>query len=122
MEKLPKISESEWEVMKVIWSEHPITSGEVVKSLEDSTSWKPRTIKTLLNRLVDKGAVGREGKGKDYYYFPLIEKAVLVKAESQSFLKRVFGGSLKPMIATMVETEDLSQEDIEEIKRLFEDI
>ena len=122
MEKLPKISESEWEVMKVIWSEHPITSGKVVNCLEDSTSWKPRTIKTLLNRLVDKGAVGREGKGKDYHYFPLIEKAVLVKAESQSFLKRVFGGSLKPMIATMVETEDLSQEDIEEIKRLFEDI
>lgn len=122
MEKMPKISESEWEVMKVIWAEHPITSGKVVNSLEDSTSWKPRTIKTLLNRLVDKGAVGREGRGKDYYYFPLIEKAVLVKAESQSFLKRVFGGSLKPMIATMVETEDLSPEDIEEIKRLFEDI
>ena len=122
MEKLPNISESEWEVMKVIWSEHPITSGEVVKSLEDSTLWKPRTIKTLLNRLVDKGAVGREGKGKDYRYFPLIEKAVLVKAESQSFLKRVFGGSLKPMIATMVETEDLSPEDIEEIKQMFEDL
>ena len=122
MEKLPKISESEWEVMKVIWSEHPITSGKVVNCLEDSTSWKPRTIKTLLNRLVDKGAVGREGKGNNYHYFPLIEKAVLVKAESQSFLKRVFGGSLKPMIATMVETEDLSQEDIEEIKQMFEDL
>lgn len=122
MEKLPKISESEWEVMKIIWSEHPITSGNVVKSLERSTEWKPRTIKTLLNRLVKKEAVGYERKGKEFHYFPLIEKAVLVKAERQSFLKRVFGGSLKMMIATMVETEDLSQDDIKEIKDMFEDI
>ena len=109
-------------VMKVIWAEHPVTSGAVVKSLEGATRWKPRTIKTLLNRLVQKGAVGYESRGKEYHYFPLIEKAVLVKAESRSFLKRVFGGSLKPMIASMVESEELSAEDIDEIKRMLENI
>ncbi len=122
MEKLPKISESEWQVMKVIWAEHPVTSGGVVRSLEEATHWKPRTIKTLLNRLVQKGAVGCENRGKEYHYFPLIEEAVLMQAESQSFLKRVFGGSLKPMISTMVESQELSQEDIKEIRQMLEEL
>ncbi len=119
MSKVPKISESEWMVMKVIWDENPITSKRVVEVLSDSTSWKPKTIKTLLSRLVQKGAVGHDNEGRGYLYYPLIEEAVLVKAESQSFLKRVFRGALKPMIATMVESEDISQEEIEEVKRLL---
>jgi BlaI family penicillinase repressor len=67
-----------------------------------------------------KGAVGYEKKGREYHYYPLIEEAVLVKAESRSFLKRVFGGAVKPMLATMVESEDLSPEDIEDLKRILE--
>ncbi len=120
MSDLPKISESEWQVMKTIWSENPITSGRIVQILEGSTHWKPKTIKTLLTRLVNKGAVGHESRGREYVYFPLIEENVLIKAESRSFLKRVFGGALKPMIATLVESEDLSQEDIQELKRILE--
>lgn len=119
MTKVPKISEAEWLVMKVIWDENPITSKRVVEVLSGSTPWKPKTIKTLLSRLVQKGAVGYENEGRGYLYYPLIEEAVLVKAESQSFLKRVFRGALKPMIATMVESKDLSQEEIEDLKRLL---
>jgi BlaI family penicillinase repressor len=105
--------------MKVIWDENPITSKRVVEVLSGSTPWKPKTIKTLLSRLVQKGAVGHEHEGRGYLYYPLIEETVLVKAESQSFLKRVFRGALKPMIATMVESKDLSQEEIEDLKRLL---
>lgn len=119
MSKVPKISESEWLVMKVIWDENPVTSKKVVEVLSDSTQWKPKTIKTLLSRLVQKGAVGHENEGRGYLYYPLIEETVLVKAESRSFLKRVFRGALKPMIATMVESEDLSEEEIEDLKRLL---
>jgi len=119
MSKVPKISESEWLVMKVIWDENPISSNRVVEVLSGSTPWNPKTIKTLLSRLVKKGAVGHESEGRSYLYYPLIEETVLVKAESQSFLKRVFRGALKPMIATMVESEDLSEEEIEELKRLL---
>jgi BlaI family penicillinase repressor len=119
MSKVPKISESEWLVMKVIWDENPISSNRVVEVLSDSTPWNPKTIKTLLSRLVKKGAVGHESEGRSYLYYPLIEETVLVKAESESFLKRVFRGALKPMIATMVESEDLSEEEIEELKRLL---
>lgn len=119
MSKVPKISESEWLIMKVIWDENPITSKRVVEVLSGSTKWKPKTIKTLLSRLVQKGAVGHENEGRGYLYYPLIEETVLVKAESKSFLKRVFRGALKPMIATMVESENLSEEEIEELKRLL---
>ena len=119
MSKMPKISESEWLVMKVIWDENPTTSNRVVEVLSEITPWNPKTIKTLLSRLVKKGAVGHENEGRSYLYYPLIEEEVLVKAESQSFLKRVFRGALKPMIATMVESEDLSEEDIEELKSLL---
>ena len=119
MNKVPKISESEWLVMKVIWDENPVPSKRVVENLSESTRWKPKTIKTLLSRLVKKGAVGHRKEGRGYIYYPLIEEAVLVKAESQSFLKRVFRGAVKPMIATLVESEDLSQEEIRELKRLL---
>lgn len=119
MSKVPKISESEWLVMKVIWDENPITSNRVVEVLSQTTPWNPKTIKTLLSRLVKKGAVGHENEGRSYLYYPLVEEEILVKAESQSFLKRVFRGALKPMIATMVESEDLSEEDIEELKSLL---
>jgi len=120
MRQIPKISESEWAVMKAIWDEHPVTANRVVEALSGSTPWKPKTIKTLLNRLVKKGAVGYKSKGREYHYYPLIEETVFVKAESRSFLKRVFGGAVKPMLATMVESEDLSPEDIEELKRILD--
>jgi BlaI family penicillinase repressor len=120
MKSMPKISESEWLVMKEIWGEHPITANDIVGVLSDTTTWSPKTIKTLLTRLVKKGAVGYEAQGREYHYYPLIEEDVLVKEESRSFLQRVFGGTIKPMLATLVESEDLSAEDIEELKRILE--
>jgi BlaI family transcriptional regulator, penicillinase repressor len=120
MEPVPKISESEWLVLKEIWSRNPITANAVVESLSDSTTWSPKTIKTLLNRLVKKKAVGYETSGREYQYFPMIEEAVLVKEESRSFIKRVFGGTIKPLLAALVESEDLSEAEIEELKRILE--
>jgi len=120
MKSMPKISESEWLVMKEIWGQNPITANNVVATLSDTTSWNPKTIKTLLTRLVKKGAVGFKAGGREYHYYPLVEESVLVKEESRSFLKRVFGGTIKPMLATLVESEDLSAEDIEELKRVLE--
>ncbi len=120
MKSMPKISESEWFVMKEIWGKNPITANDIVEALSETSTWSPKTIKTLLTRLVKKGAVGFETGGREYHYFPLIEEAVLLKEESRSFLKRVFGGTIKPMLATLVESEELSAEDIEELKRILE--
>ena len=117
MEKLPRISEAEHQVMKVIWNQNPVNSMEIIKKLKKSTEWKPNTIKTLLNRLLTKKAIGFEKNGKEYIYYPLIEEEKYVKAESRIFLKRLFGGSLMPMLAAMVESNDLTLEDIEILKK-----
>ena len=84
MSNIPKISEAEWAVMKAIWNENPITSNRVIEVVSESTNWQPKTIRTLLNRLVSKGAVGHDGKGREYKFFPLIEESVVAKAESSS--------------------------------------
>ena len=116
MDKLPEISEAEHQVMKLIWNDNPITAMEIIEELTKITDWKPNTIKTFINRLLKKGAVGYEKSGKEYNYYPLIEEADFVKTESRLFLNRVFGGAMKPMLVTMVENEDLTLEDIEDLK------
>lgn len=116
MNKLPEISEAEHKVMKVIWNNNPITAIEVIKVLEETTEWKPKTIKTLLNRLLKKNAVGYEKSGREYSYYPLIEEADFVKVESHMFLNRIFDGATKIMLAAMVENEDLTLEDLDELR------
>ena len=120
MKKIPRISESEWQVMKLLWAKNPSTANEVVEALSSTTTWKPKTIKTLLNRLVKKKAVGYEKKGREYHYYPLAAQADCVRTESRSFLRRVYGGAMKPMLAAFLENEDLSPEEIKDLKRILE--
>ena len=121
MKKVPRISEAEWRVMKVLWNRSPLTANEVVDALAPTTTWKPKTIKTLLNRLIKKKALGFDRKGRAYHYYPLVDEAACVKAESRSFLKRVYGGALRPMLATFLEDADLSPEEVEELKRVLDE-
>ena len=124
MSKIPQISDSEWQVMKVIWTYAPCTANRVVEVLSVTTDWHSKTIKTLINRLVNKEAIGYKVDEKDkktYHYYPLISENVCVKAESQSFLKRVFGGSPNIMLANFIKECDLSQEDINELKHILDE-
>jgi BlaI family penicillinase repressor len=120
MPKLPRISDTEWEVMKVVWTNAPITAAEIIEALmtNDST-WHPKTVKTLLNRLVSKKALGFRKEGRAYVYRPLAKEADCVKAEADSFLERVFGGSLSPMLAHFVQQRKLSTEEINELRQLL---
>lgn len=120
MAQLPHISDSEWLVMKVLWEKSPLTTVDVVEALAPSTNWKLKTVLTLLNRLVKKGAVGFDKQGRAYHYFPQVEEKECVRAESQSFLQRVYGGALKPMLAHFVEDAELSPEEIQELKDILE--
>lgn len=120
MKRIPKISESEWQVMKLLWVQNPATANEIVEALSPICKWKPKTIKTLLNRLVKKKAVGYKKKGREYHYYPLIAKDECIRAESHSFLRRVYGGAAKPMLAAFLENEDLSPEDIKDLKRILD--
>ncbi len=120
MKKLPKISESEWLVMQVLWSKSSLTANEVVEKLAGKTKWKPKTVKTLINRLVKKGALKVKKEGRKYRYYARIGKAECVHMERRSFVHRVYGGSTKPMLATFLEDAKLSAEDIAELKKILE--
>ena len=121
MKPIPKISETEWEVMQVLWAKAPLSAAEIIEALtaKDST-WHPKTAKTLLNRLVKKRALGYKQEGRAYLYRPLVKEADCAVAESESFLDRIFGGSLQPMLAHLVERKKLTTAEIHELKRLLD--
>ena len=122
MGSIPKISEAEWEVMKVLWSKpHPCTANEIFGALEHKTDWKPNTVKTLITRLVRKEALDYKEEGRIYYYYPLVNENDCIRAETQSFVNRVFGGAMKPLLVTFLQEENLTAGEIEELKRLLEE-
>src|SRR5882757_6804671 len=105
---LPTISDAEWEVMNVLWDASPRTANDVVDQLAARRGWNPRTVKTLLNRLVNKRALAFEAQGKRYLYHPVVSRDQCVRAESRSFVARVFGGAVGPMLAHFVSQADLT--------------
>jgi len=120
MSQISRISETEWEVMNVLWSKAPCAASEIIDTLQKAdASWHPRTVKAFLNRLVKKRALGFSKQGRAYLYRPLVRREECVDAASESFLDRVFGGSLRPMLAHFVEREKLSPEEIDELRRLL---
>jgi len=117
---VPKISEAEWIVMRPLWAKAPMTTNQVVDALNDTTHWKPKTIHTLLSRLVRKGALEFERQGREYLFQPLVSAAECEHAATRSFLSRFFDGELAPFLARFLETEKLKPSEIEELKRLLE--
>jgi BlaI family penicillinase repressor len=121
MKAIPKITDTEWEVMKVIWAGHPATAAEIIERLSaQDSSWHPKTVRTLLARLVQKKALGYEPQGRSYAYEPLVREKECVAAVSESFVARVFGGSLRPLLAHFVENQKLTEEDLRELEKLLE--
>ncbi|MDU5723205.1 MAG: BlaI/MecI/CopY family transcriptional regulator [Clostridium butyricum] len=117
MSNISKISDSEWTIMEIIWQNSHCTAMFIIKKLENSTDWKPKTIKTLIRRLVDKGVVGYEQEGREYKYYSLVDESECKKNEGISFLKRVYGGSLKAMMLNFLESDDVSQNDIDDLRK-----
>ena len=120
MTQTPRISDSEWLVMKVLWAKAPATTIDVVEALAPTTNWKLKTVLTLLNRLVKKGAVGFDKQGRAYLYYPLVQEKACVRAENRSFLQRVYGGSLAPMLARFFEESELTPDEIQELKDILD--
>ncbi len=120
MKNLPKISESEWLVMRVLWARSPLTANEVVERLTGKTEWKPKTVKTLIDRLMKKGAVKFEKEGRRYKYYPAVGRDECIATERKSFVRRVYGGTMKPMLAAFLEDAKLSADDISELKDILE--
>ncbi|MDP4181044.1 MAG: BlaI/MecI/CopY family transcriptional regulator [Bacillota bacterium] len=122
MVNVPQISDTEWQVMKVIWAKNsPVTANQVIEALEGSCNWKPKTIKTLLGRLVKKKALSFNKESREYVYYSLISEKECVRAENKSFLSKVYGGAFNIMFASFLEEEKLTLEEISELKKILED-
>ncbi|ERI08006.1 transcriptional regulator, BlaI/MecI/CopY family [Aneurinibacillus aneurinilyticus ATCC 12856] len=122
MKNLPKISEAEWEVMKILWSKSPQTANEVIDALEGQKEWKPKTVRTLISRLLQKKVISyHQETNKTYLYYPLVSQDDYLQVETQSFLKRLYGGALKPLLVNFLQEQKLSSEEINELKRILDD-
>lgn len=119
MREIPKISNAEWEVMKIIWNHSEITSINIMQELKDKVEWKPATVKSLINRLLNKNAIGFNKLCNEYLYYPLVSEDECIKLESQSFIDKVFDGSIKSMLLNFARSEQLSQTDINELKKIL---
>jgi BlaI family penicillinase repressor len=117
--EIPKIAESEWRIMQVLWEGGPQTANDVVGALSDRVKWKPRTIKTLISRLVKKGAVKVTEEGYRYRYSAAVDESECVRSETRSFVRRVYQGAMKPALAAFIEDANLSDKEIEDIQKIL---
>jgi BlaI family penicillinase repressor len=120
---IPSITDAEWEVMKVIWDSppgRPPTAGEVARRVGEGRDWHPRTVKTLLARLVRKGAVEMRQESARFVYRPRVSREACRREETRSFLDRVFDGAVTPAIVHFVQNAKLSKDEIDELKQLLE--
>ena len=120
MAKTPAISDAEWDVMKVLWERGEAGAKEVTEALAVERNWRPQTVKTLLNRLVKKGAVAYAEEGRRFIYRPNVARDAVERAASRSFLTRVFDGAVTPAVVHFLKLGQLSPADIEELKRTLD--
>lgn len=118
---ISSISEAEAQVMEVLWRASPRSTEEIASALKDSQAWQLATIKTLLNRLLNKGAVQAEKDGRRYLYAPLLRREDWVEQQSMGLLDRLFEGRLAPLVAQFSAQRRLSPADLAELKRLIEE-
>ena len=121
MKKIPRISDAEWVVMQALWTSPGLTADEVIKTLKDEVTWNACTIRTLINRLLQKKALKFEKEGRKYRYWPAISREHCVKQERRSFVQRFYGGTVTPLLAAFIEDTQLSPEEIEKLKRMLDE-
>ncbi len=121
MKNIPQISEAEFEVMKIIWKYAPINTNEVTEKLTHTTDWNPKTIQTMLKRLVAKNALTYSKESRVFVYTPLISEAEYLRQKRTSFLDRYFQGNMTSMLSSYLEEETLSPKELEELRKLLSD-
>lgn len=121
MKNAYKISDAEWQVMKVLWREFPLAASSIIEQLKPESEWSPKTIQTLIGRLVKKGILGVNKESSTYRYYPLVSQEECMREETKSFLKKVYDGSFHMLLANFVKDENLSPEEIHKLKKLLDE-
>ena len=115
-----RLSESEWQVMKVFWGKGPMALRDVVQELDGANGWTYGTVKTLVNRMAGKGWLSTQRVGNSYLYSPAVKKSRAIDQALQEFSTRVLDGMLSPVVAYFSEREQLSDEDAKELQSLLD--
>lgn len=117
-----KITQAELDVMDVLWNESPLAASDVAERLSARKSWSAQTVKTLLSRLAEKGAVAHRPDGRRYLYRPLVSRESYARKAAQTLVDRLFDGRAAPLVANLAETGALSEDDIVELEALLEEL
>lgn len=117
-----RISEAEAVVMEALWESHPLSAEDVVARLGGRNGWAEATVKTLLNRLLNKGAISATREGRRYLYAPQVAREAWLLEESSSLLERLFDGRVAPLVAHFSQHRKLSRDDVAELRRLLEEL
>lgn len=119
MNHLPQISEAEYEVMKVLWKCAPVSTNEVTEILTKTIDWSPKTIHTLLKRLVQKGAATYKKEGRIFVYTPLVKENEYLNQENDHFLNRFYNGMISSMITNYIGSAKMSKEELDELRKIL---
>ena len=118
---LPKISDAEFEIMKVVWDKAPISTNDVIDSFKNNDKWSSRTIQTMLIRLDKKGVLAHEKKGRTYEYYPLVERNEYIELEKNKFLNKFFGGAFNNLFVNYLENENVSEIEIYQLRKILDE-
>ena len=118
---MSSISDAESQIMRALWERHPLSAEDILAALPAEDGWQLGTVKTLLNRMLNKGALKAERDGRRYLYEPLVAREDWEQGESLGLLDRVFGGRLSPLVAHFSAQRKLSREDAEALRRLLQE-
>jgi len=119
------ISKTEFEVLEAIWHKFPASAQDIIArlnseiTLNQEKQWHEKTVKTLINRMVKKGAIGFEKEGRRYFYSPLLEREAYQIKETRSIIDRLFGGRIAPLVAGFAKNQQLTKTDVDELKDLI---
>jgi predicted transcriptional regulator len=117
-----RISAAESLIMEALWRQSPMSAEDIVAEVGPAQNWADKTVRTLINRLLTKEAVSAARDGRRYLYSPAIERADYVQSESRGLVDRLFDGKLAPLVSHFAETNQLSADDIAELKRLLSEL
>ena len=121
MKEEVRVTNKEWYVMNCLWEESPRTLMQLVPLLAESVGWSKSTCATMVRRMTEKNLIGYEENGKTKYFFPKVKKEDVVVQETRDFLQRIYDGSIGMMMSALVDHNDLSKKDIQELQEILKE-
>ena len=121
-EKAPDISNAEWEIINVLWTQSPLSANHIIEQVQQSKAWNEKTIRTLITRLYKKGLLSREKQDGVYQYTPTVEEDYMKHEKTKTLVNQLYGGDVKSLVLNFVEQKELNEQDLQELHDLLEDL